>query len=292
MNLIQRAILRLDRNGRFDWMSDKLYLRIVYFANMWKILNLKNPRTFNEKLQWLKLYDRRPEYTQMVDKFRVRDYIKEKLGGEYLIPLIGMWEHVEDIDFDNLPNKFVLKCNHNSGLGMYICTDKNKMDVLKVKKALKAGLEQDYYLRGREWPYKNVEHCIIAEEYMQDGSGELQDYKVMCFNGEPKLIQIHTGRFSNHLQDFYDAEWNKIDIQQGYPNSPIVMERPVILGKMLEFSRILSTDLPQARIDWYCVNGALYFGEITFFDGSGFCAFDNEEWDYRIGDWITLPEKK
>ena len=162
-NLIQRALCRFERNGHFDKLPDKLYLQIMYYANMRRFLNMNTPRTFNEKLQWLKLYDRRPEYTMMVDKYRVREYIAETIGEQYLIPLLGVWEDPDDIDFDALPNQFVLKCNHNSGLGMCICKDKSKLDIPKVKRELRKGLAQDYYLSGREWPYKDVPRRIIAE---------------------------------------------------------------------------------------------------------------------------------
>lgn len=278
--------------GLYNHMPDEEYLKRKFKACMGKELNLENPQTFNEKLQWLKLYDRKPEYTMMVDKVKVRDYIAETIGEEYLIPLLGVWEDPEDIDFDALPNQFVLKCNHNSGLGMCICKDKTQLDIPKVKRELKKGLAQDYYLTGREWPYKDVPRRIIAEKYMVDESGtELKDYKVMCFGGEPKLIQIHRGRFGSHTQDFYDANWNKLDIEQGCVQSDIVLEAPSFLDKMLELSAALSKNMIQLRVDWYYVEGSLYFGESTFFDGSGFEKFTQEEWDNTLGSWIELPAK-
>lgn len=289
----------LDKNYRFlihsglgcyNHVPDKEYLQKRFKAKMGKTLNLTTPVTFNEKLQWLKLYDRKPEYTMMVDKVAVKAYVAEIIGKEYIIPTLGVWENQENIDFDALPDQFVLKCNHNSGLGMCICKDKSKLNIAKVKRGLKKGLQQNYYLSGREWPYKNVKHRIIAEEYMVDETGTgLRDYKVMCFGGEPKLIQIHQGRYRNHTQDFYDTQWNKQNITQGCPMSDIDMEHPAFLEEMLNLSSKLAKDIPQIRVDWYYVKDRLFFGELTFFDASGFDAFEPDIWDEVLGSWITLP---
>lgn len=277
--------------GLFSRMDDVQFLRRLYKSIMGRTLDLENPQTFNEKLQWLKLYDRKPEYTRMVDKYRVREYIAQTIGEEYLIPLLGVWEDPEDIDFDALPDQFVLKCNHNSGLGMCICKDKSKLDIKKVKRELKKGLKQDYYLTGREWPYKDVPRRIIAEKYMVDESGtELKDFKVLCFAGKAKMIQVHKGRFGYHTQDFYDTAWNKMDIYQMCAQSEVLMDKPMFLGQMLELSEQLSADIPQLRVDWYGINGKLYFGELTFFDASGFSCFEPEEWDYTFGEWIDLSK--
>ena len=181
--------------GAYRHWADEPYLKKMFRATMGKELDLNDPKTFNEKLQWLKLYNRKPEYTMMVDKYLVRDYIKETLGEQYLIPLLGVWDDPDEIDFDALPDRFVLKCNHNSGKGMYICKDKSKMDVKKVKSELRAGLKQNYYLHGREWPYKDVPRKIIAEQYMEDAkTEELRDYKFFCFNGEVKAMFIAMDR--------------------------------------------------------------------------------------------------
>lgn len=270
-------------------LPDKLYLKIKYRLILRQKLDLNKPKTFNEKLQWLKLYDRKPEYTTYVDKYAVREYISKTLGKEYLIPLLGVWDDPEEINFDALPNQFVLKCNHNSGLGMCICTDKSKLDIEKTKKELKKGLKQNYYWSGREWPYKNVKPCIIAEQYMVDESGyELKDYKVLCFSGQPELIQIHRGRFGDHTQDFYDTNWNKLDITQGLPLSDVTLEKPAFLEEMLSLSRALSAGIPHLRVDWYYVDGQLYFGELTFFDASGFDAFEPDEINNKLGDLIHI----
>lgn len=280
--------------GKYNDMPDREYLERRFRAELGKSLDLDNPRTFNEKLQWLKLYNRKPEYTMMVDKYKVREYIAQELGEEYLIPLLGVWDDPDEIDFDALPDQFVLKCNHNSGTGMCICKDKSKLDIPKVKAELRKGLKENYYIKHREWPYKDVPRKIIAEKYLtNDGDeSELSDYKVLCFNGKAKLIEIHRGRFSKyHTQDFYDTEWNKTAFEQpGLSLSDENMERPPFADKMLELSEKLAEGIPHVRIDWYYTGGRLKFGEITFYDGAGFDGFiDNQ--DEIIGSWITLPEK-
>ena len=285
------AILVLLPDRFWNQLDDKTFLRIKYQSRTRRKLNLNNPTRFNEKLQWIKLYDRKPEYTVMVDKYAVREYIAQSIGRQYLIPLIGVWDNPDEIDFDALPNQFVLKCNHNSGLGICICKDKSKLDVESTKNKLRQGLAQDFFIITREWPYKNVKRRIIAEQYMDDGSGELRDYKVLCFNGEPKLIQYHQGRFTHHTQDFYDLYWNRLPITQGSPLSENILEKPVFLEEMLELSRKLAKDIPHVRVDWYYVDGQLYFGELTFFDASGYDDFEPDEWNEMIGSWITLPKK-
>ena len=275
----------------YDFISDKTYLRFKYWLNMDKKLDLKNPKTFNEKLQWLKLYNRKPEYTMMVDKYAVREYIKEKLGEEYLIPLLGVWDSPDDIDFGKLPNQFVLKCNHNSGLGMCICKDKSKLDINKVKKELKKGLRQDYYLTSREWPYKDVPRKIVAEKYMEERlNTELNDYKLMCFNGKVQCSFVCSERFSDDglKVTFFDRDWNVLPFERHYPKSVNAIEKPKTYEKMVEFAEILSKDIPFVRVDFYEISGKLYFGELTFFPGSGYEEFEPEEWDYKLGKMIDL----
>lgn len=281
--------------GFLNWMPDKMFLKYVFHGIMGYKLNLNDPKTFNEKLQWLKLYNRKPEYTMMVDKYKVREYIKEQLGEEYLIPLLGVWDDPDKIDFDALPDQFVLKCNHNSGLGMCICKDKSKLDIPKVKAELRKGLAQDYYLTGREWPYKDVPRKIIAEKYMTDESGELVDYKVHNFGGTPQFILVCSQRFSEEglHEDFYNTSWERLDLKR--PARPCTEEgksEPSELRKMLAFSSELSKNIPFARTDFYQVNGKLYFGEITLFPASGFEKFEPELWDRKLGDWVKLPVNK
>jgi hypothetical protein len=282
----------LANYGFFDHMNDKKYLEKVYKAIMKKRLNLDNPQSFNEKLQWLKLYNRRTEYTIMVDKYKVREYVANKIGQEYLIPLIGVWEDPDEINFENLPNQFVLKCNHNSGLGMCICKDKSKLDILKVKKELSAGLKENYYLHGREWPYKDVSRKIICEKYMTDESKtELKDYKLMCFDGKMFCCFVCSERFSSDglKITFFDRNWNVLPFERHYPKSKKNIKKPQNYEKMIELAEILSKDIPFVRVDFYEVEGQIYFGELTFFPGSGFEEFQPESADIELGNLIKLP---
>jgi len=279
---------------KYDSMPDDLFLMQKNVAIMGSKLNLDAPVTFNEKLQYLKLYDRKPEYTVMVDKYRVREYIAEKLGPQYLIPLIGVWDSPEEIDFDRLPSRFAMKCNHNSGLGMCICTDKSRLDIVKVKKELRRGLKQDYYLTGREWPYKDVPRKIIAEQFMKSDEGGLTDYKIHCFNGEPKLILVCRDRFTptGLTEDFFSPQWEHLNIRRPkHPNASRPVPRPEELPQLLELARTLSRDIPFLRVDFYIIEHRIYFSELTFFPASGFEKFIPEEWDRIMGDWLKLPEK-
>lgn len=279
------------RKGRLDWMPDKLYLQLMYRRFTGKPLHLKHPRTFNEKLQWMKLYDRNDAYTTMVDKVLVKDYVARKIGEKYIVPTIKVWDKVEDVDFDALPNQFVIKCSHDSG-GLVICKDKEKLDRQGSIEKLSKCLKYNYFPLWREWPYKNVKPRIIVEELLSDGNDSINDYKVMCFNGEPRLIQLHIGRFSEHTQDFYDTEWNRLPIVQGTPMAKDVAEKPPVLKEMLELSAAISAGIPQVRVDWYWTGKKLYFGEITFFDASGFEDFEPDEYNEILGSWITLPKRR
>ena len=273
--------------------DDELYVKLNYFFVFKQKLDLNNPQTFSEKLQWLKLHDHNPAYTIMVDKYAVKEYVSRIIGPEYVIPTLGIWERFDDIDFDKLPNQFVLKCTHDSG-GLVICKSKQSLDVAKARRILSKCLKRNYYLGTREYPYKSVKPQIIAEQYMEDGnSGVLNDYKLMCFNGKAKLIELYLGRYSNNLTlDFYDTSWNKTQISQSHfaPNSTILYPKPKNLPKMIEFSELISKDMAHCRVDWYEINGKLYFGEITFYDGSGLSPFDSEEDEIQIGSWIDLSK--
>lgn len=287
----QDFLIKLSHRGLLNWIPDKMFIKLMYRIRIGKRLNLKKPQTFNEKLQWLKLYDRKPEYSDMVDKYEVKRYVAEKIGEQYIIPTFGVWEKFEDIDFSSLPNQFVLKCTHDSG-GLVICRDKLSFNKDQASLKISKSLKNNYYWHGREWPYKNVRPRIIAEMCMTDESKiELKDYKVMCFNGKAKLIQVHKGRFIDHTQDFYDSNWNLLDIKQGLKRSDSVMPRPRLLDDMLKMSELLANGISQVRVDWYIVSDKLYFGEITFFDASGFDEFDPEGWNLILGDWISLPDK-
>ena len=273
--------------------SDKLFLSLKFWLVTGKRLNLNNPKGFCEKLQWLKLYDSKPLYTQMVDKYAVKAIIKEAIGEEYVIPTFGSWQKPEDIEWDSLPTQFVLKTNHAGGsLGVVICKDKTSFNKEAAIKKLNESLQLDSYSIIREWPYKNIKRLVFAEQYMEDDSGDLRDYKVMCFGGEPKLIQVHLGRgIGYHTQDFYDINWVKLPNlnQTGCITSDIDTPKPKCLVEMLELSRKLSAGLPQLRVDWYIVNDQLYFGENTFYDASGLDVFIPYEKELEIGSWIKLP---
>ncbi|WP_051196271.1 ATP-grasp fold amidoligase family protein [Clostridium cadaveris] len=285
------VILYILQSKIFRVVPDNVYLKIKYELIMNKKLNLNNPQTFNEKLQWLKLYDRDPIYTKLVDKYEVRNYVSETIGEEYLIPLIGVWNKFEDIDFDKLPNQFVLKCTHDSG-SVFICTDKNNFDIDKVRSKIDKALKKNFYYIAREWPYKNVKPRIVCEKFISDKDTTPDDYKILCFNGKAKLIEVHIDRFNNHTQDFYDINWNKTCISQDGIVSDKIYEKPKQLETMIELSEKIAKDMIHVRVDWFIVNDKLYFGEITFYDGAGFDPFDNEEDDYLIGSWIKLPYTK
>lgn len=284
----KRVINKLIVKGFFNFLPDKVFLKMRYRLEMGKKLNLKNPQTFNEKLQWLKLYDRNPEYTKMVDKYEVRKYIAEKIGEEYLIPLLGVWDKFDDIDFDSLPNQFVLKCTHDSG-GLVICKDKSQLDINAAKKKINKCLKRNFYYLTREWPYKNVKPRIIAEKFMVDESGtELKDYKLFCFDGEPKVLYVATDRPYNTKFDFFDMEFNHLPFTNAHPNSDKEIKRPLGLTEMAELAGKLSKGIKQVRIDFYDINGKVYFGEMTFYHMSGFYSFEPEKWDYKFGKMIKL----
>lgn len=287
----KNVIMYISRFFLQSKTNDIACVKIQYKMYMGKTLDLIKPQTFNEKLQWLKIYDRRPEYTIMVDKYKVREYIAEKIGEQYLIPLIGVWDSADEVDFSSLPDKFAMKCNHNSGLGMCICSDKSKLNIDRVRNGLKRGMKQDYYLTGREWPYKNVPRKVIAEQFLQSDESGLTDYKIHCFNGVPKFILVCRDRFSEVglTEDFYNTEWEHLDVKRpNIPNASENIEKPEKLDEMLEIARKLSEGIPFLRVDLYYVSGKIYFSELTFFPASGFERFVPEKWDYTFGEWLKL----
>lgn len=295
LNPDYRFLLNADA-GKYNSMPDSEYIKKMFRANMGRELDLDAPKTFNEKLQWLKLFDRKPEYTVMADKYLVRQYIGEKLGGEYLIPLLGVWDSPDDIDFTSLPEQFVLKCNHNSGLGMYICRNKSELNEKKVIAGLRKGLNQDYYLRGREWPYKNISRKIICEKYMTDSpeSKDFSDYKFFCFNGMVDCVMLCLERSSGDTKFyFFDRDWNLKRYNIRGKNAPegFTLPKPDNIDKMFEIASELSKGLPFARIDLYNSEGKIFFGEITFYPDSGFDANLLPETDEYFGSLITLPDK-
>lgn len=272
--------------------SDEFFLKLQFKQRMGHSLNLKDPRTFNEKLNWLKIYYRKPEMSKLVDKYEVKKIVSNKIGSEHVIPTYGVWKNFDDISFDELPNQFVLKTTHDGG-GVVVCTNKATFDIDKAKKKLNRHLKTNHYNYSREWPYKNVEPRILAEEYMVDPvDSELRDYKFFCFNGEPKALFIASDRQKAGDEvkfDYFDVEFNRLDIKQSHPNSNLQFQKPKTFEEMKANARILAKGFPHVRIDFYEVNGRMFFGEITFFHYAGLTPFYPEKWDYIFGNYIKLP---
>ena len=282
------------------FLPDKTFLKIKYKRAMKKKLNLKNPTTYNEKLQWLKLqwlklHDRKPIYTDMVDKYEAKKYVAERIGEEYIIKTLGVWNSFDEIDFDALPERFVLKCTHDSG-GLVIVKDKSKLDKESAKEKISECLKRKFYYAGREWPYKNVKPRIIAEEYMEDSkTAELRDYKFFTFGGVAKALFIASERQKEDEEtkfDFFDMDYNHLPVKNGHPNAAVPPEKPATFEKMRELAEKLSEGIPHLRVDFYEVDGKIYFGELTFSHWSGMVPFEPEEWDKTFGDWIKLPNIK
>lgn len=289
----QKAIAdNITKTNILQRMSDTAYLKLIYWLIFGRKLDLKNPQTFNEKLQWLKLNNRKTEYTTMVDKYEVKKYIAEKIGEEYVIPTLGVWDNFDDIDFDLLPNQFVLKCTHDSG-GLVICKDKSKFDIVMAREKINQALTRRFYYFGREWPYKEVKPRIIAEKYMVDKSvSELRDYKFFCFNGEPKMFKIDFNRYTNHQANYYNLKGELLKFGEVVcpPDYSKNIEMPQKLEEMIGLAKKLSKNIPFLRVDFYETDGNVYFGELTFFPASGFGKFEPDEWDKKIGEWINLPK--
>lgn len=304
MNKLGKKLIQVIRNPQtllmyisdwrcFNLLSDKVYLKMKYHIYMGKKLTLDPPISFNEKLQWLKLHDRKPKYSTYVDKYAVRKHIQETIGNLYLVPLIGVYNQVIDIPWADLPNQFVLKCTHSSMTNI-LCSDKEKLNIEATKKQLAKWMSESYFWFGREWPYKNIIPRIVCERYLGSEDQVPHDYKVLCFNGKAKLIEFHQNRFTdNHTQDFYDPQWIRTSITQTGSYGKIdlqLADKPDCLEDMISLSERLASDFAHIRIDWYVVSGRLYFGEMTFYDGSGFFGFDNDKDDDLIGSWIQLDQ--
>lgn len=269
--------------------DDREYISRQFEYHMGYKLDLNNPQTFNEKLQWLKLYDRKPEYTQMVDKYEAKKYVADIIGDEYIIPTLGIYNSFDEIEFEKLPQQFVLKCTHDSG-GIVLCKNKNHFDIGKAKIFLESRLKSNFYWIGREWPYKNITPQIIAEEYLVDESKvELKDYKFFAFDGKVKLIQVDYDRFVHHKRNLYTIDWKYIDAAIKYPTDPNrKIECPTKLEKMIEISEKLSKHIPYVRVDLYLVGNRIYFGELTFYHGAGYEKFEPRELEYKLGDMIKV----
>lgn len=271
-------------------ISDEKYLKMKFKTKMDGNLNLKNPRTFNEKLQYLKLHDRNPLYTQLVDKYKVREYVSETIGEEYLVPLYGVWDDFEEIDFSKLPNTFVLKTNHDSS-GAIICKDKAEFDIKSARKKINHSLKRNYFYAGREWPYKNVKPKIICEKYLEDNSKlGLKDYKFFCFDGIPEVMFIATGPESDRRIDFYDLDFNPLSVKQAYEKSSVKIEKPEKFEEMIDLSKKLSKNIPHVRVDFYEIEGKIYFGELTLYHFSGMQKYEPEFFDYELGKFLDISK--
>lgn len=284
-------MLRLGRKGYLNFIPDRPYLKIQYWLKLGRALNLAHPALYNEKLQWIKLYDRNPLYTRMADKLAVRDYVKERGCGEYLIPLVASYDRPEQIDWDSLPDRFVVKCTHGSSSNILV-TDKSKLDRAGAIRKLNGWMRRNWFWLSREWPYKHIAPRILIEAFIGDEDGKAPyDYKILCFDGEPAYVIVDADRYDGHTRNFYSPDWVKQDLFNRHPNIPREIPRPEHLSEMLEVARKLSKGIPHVRVDLYEVSGRVYFGETTFFHGYGMEVFRPREFEKHLGDLIPLPPK-
>ncbi len=291
----KEAIIYLMNTGHFRWINDKTYLKWKYRLITGEKLHLDNPDSmkYSEKLQWLKLYDRNPLYTKLVDKYEVKKYLSNIIDSKYLIKTLGIYDSVDEIDFSKLPKKFVIKCTHDSG-SFIVCKDKSKLDIKRVKKAITKFKKRKYFYLHREWPYKNVKPRIIIEEFLENKNhDDLIEYNIFCFNGTPQLIMSCFGdKKKLRYNDFYDMNFKKLNLKCIYATSDIVMPRPKQLDEMLDMAKKISKGIPNLRVDFYLCNGKIYIGELTFFHWAGFTLFEPKEWEFKLGRMLKLPEKK
>ena len=285
-----RVIFNAHR-GFYNKMEDKEYIKLMYQAIMHKELNLEEPQTFTEKLQWLKLYDHKAVHTIMADKLHMRDFVKEKLGEGHTVPLIGVYKKWEDIDFAKLPNSFVIKTTHDSG-SYVICKDKSKLDKAKAKKKINTSLKHNYYKNFREWQYKAIKPQIIIEEFLDDGQSNLTDYKFFCFNGKCEFLYIMQETSSEPTQVLLDTKFNRLPFRMDDEPSKQMPQKPTQFEQMLEFAEKLSKDEAFLRVDMYLVNGRIYVGELTFYHLGGYIPIDPPEWDLKLGQLLTLPKQE
>jgi glycosyltransferase len=292
MKLMKHIILKLMSLGFFNWLSDKTFTVWKFRLILGYSPNLREPKTFNEKLNWLKLYDKKAEYQTYVDKYDVRTFIKETIGEEYLIPLIAVYPSPEEIEWERLPNKFVLKCTTGSG-GNIICKDKTKLDIKKATQKLNSFCKHNYYYVNREAQYKNIVPRIVCEKFISETEITPNDYKVYCFNGKARLLEFHIDRFGGktHTCDYYDENLNRLDFTWGTTPSNIDLPYRDISVKIIELSEKISQNMSHARVDWYVVDSHIYFGEITLHNGGGYEKFDRYEDDLKLGSYLTLPDK-
>lgn len=267
-------------------ISDLDFIIEHYKKSTGRVPNIKHPERYTEKLQWLKLFYRDPKIEICSDKYTVRKYVEDQGYGNILNRLIGVYNNVDEVNFDELPKKFVIKASHGSGWNI-VCKDKSKLNWKAYKRILNSWMKQNLYMYGREWNYNNLVPKIIIEDYIDSGDGQLTDYKFFCFDGKAKFIQVDRDRFINHKQTFYNTEWEKLEFTVA--NESVEQECPKNFDKMLQIAEELSKPFPHVRIDFYNVDGKIYFGEFTFFDGSGFYNYNPDNWDFYWGDKIVLP---
>lgn len=283
MNKVIQKLLNL--------LPDNLYIQLKYYHHFKHFANLKEPKTFNEKIQWLKLHDRKRLYSTMVDKIEAKKYISDKVGAEYVIPTIAVYNKFEDIDFNSLPDKFVIKVSHDSG-GVIVCPNKAKLNIEKAAQFINEHMNINYFYEGREWPYKNIKPRILIEQYIEDdASHDLKDFKFFAFNGNVRALFVAADRQSEIEEtkfDFYDMDFKHLDIRNGHPNAGPVLNKPISFDKMKKLASVLSKGIPLLRVDFYEVNGNVYIGELTLSHYSGFVPFDPPEWDMEFGSWIDL----
>ena len=269
---------------------DKPYLSFLFKRRLGYSMDWNNPQSFNQKLQWMKLYDKNPLYSKYADKIEVRKFIAATIGKQYLIPCLGIYERAEDIDYSLLPSRFVLKCNHGAKYNI-ICADKTKLNIDETNACLNKWLKEKFWRIKREYHYKAIKPQIICEQYMEDSAtGGLNDYKVFMIAGNPYMIQVDFDRFGNHQRNIYDAKWNLMDVEISFPKGPDV-PKPVVLDEMLECAKKLSLGFKEVRVDFYVINGKLYFGEMTFFSGAGFSRYNPREFEFMMGKMVKIDYK-
>ncbi len=269
--------------------SDRMYIMLDTFLMTRRFPKLDNPKTYNDKVNWLKLNFKQPEYTEWVDKYKAKILAEKIIGKDHIIPTLGVWDSFDDIDFNSLPRQFVLKTTHDSG-GVVICEDKLKFNIDAARKKINSSLNRNWYYIHREYPYKTCERKIIAEQFLTDGSIHgLVDYKFFCFNGVPKMVYVGSARMGKQQLDHFDMDFNLLPFERHFKHADVTPKKPASFESMKALAKKLSRGFLHVRVDLYDINGHLYFGELTFFPGAGIRPFNPKDWDYKVGEWLELP---
>ena len=292
LNPRQVALVFMVKTSK--WWKDETYVQILHWLRIGKKMDLKNPKTYNEKCNWMKLHYHHPLFTKMVDKYEAKKIVAEKIGEEHVVKCYGVWNHFDEIDFNKLPKQFVLKCTHDSG-SVCVVKDKETMDKDAIRMKMEKGLKRYYFLQERGWPYKDVKPRILAEEYIPSlGKPESIEWKLSCFDGEVKFSTRCGGIAHQALKlrsnDHYDRSWNRMEWYAYYEPTDQDYPKPPFIEELIKYSEQLSQGIPYLRVDWYVVDNKIFFGEFTFYTWAGFCKFIPEEWNNTLGNWITLPE--